>query len=108
MTQSSRSSLGFILTQLGKYAEAEPILISANEGLTEIFREFPTRADFPLIGNYRALVDLYRQWRRPEDMERWRQRGLAFAGELRKKGAVQLADQIKADMEKAGASAPPP
>jgi eukaryotic-like serine/threonine-protein kinase len=102
LTQSSRGSVAGILTKLGKFSEAEPFFIAAFEGLTELDRVYPTRTPGYFASTYVGLVTLYQQWGRTEEMERWRQRGLAFAEELRAKNRPVIAQQLKADLDKLG------
>jgi tetratricopeptide (TPR) repeat protein len=77
LTQSSRGWVGGILTKLGRYTEAEPFLISAFDGLTELELKYPKRTPNDVPQTYLALINLYQRWGKPEEGERWRQRGLA-------------------------------
>ena len=103
LTQSSRGSVGAILTKLGKFAEAEVVLISAYEGLTELERTYPTRTPGYFPQTFLALINLYHLWGRAEEAETWRQRGLAYAARMRDQGRNPLSEQLKADLEKVGA-----
>ena len=107
LTQSSRSSVGAILMVLGKYSEAEPFLIAAFDGLTELEKEYPGRAWGYFGATYLRLVELYQKWGRAEEAEKWRQRGLGFAAKLREKSRPVMAEQLKADLEKLGSSTVP-
>jgi tetratricopeptide (TPR) repeat protein len=107
LTQSSRNSVGAILTELGKFSEAEPFLIEAFDGLTELEREFPGRAWTGFGPTYLRLVELYQKWGRAEESERWRQRGLAFAAKLQAKDRPGMAEKLKADLERLGSSTVP-
>jgi eukaryotic-like serine/threonine-protein kinase len=100
LTQSSRSSVGAILTKLGKFAEAEALLLSAYDGLIEIDREFPTRTSDYFRGTYVALVDLYQQWGRAEERGKWYTRALAFIEELRRKNRPAIANQLETELKK--------
>jgi hypothetical protein len=97
--------LGSLLTNLARFSEAETFLISAFEGLTELDRKFPTRTAGYYAETYTAFVTLYQRWGRAEESERWRQRGLAFAEELREKRRPLIAAQLKADLEKLASNA---
>ncbi len=66
----AESVLGAILTDLGRYEEAEPCLVEAHAKLKEIrsARSFRTRK---ALGR---LLDLYKAWGRPEELDRYRAR----------------------------------
>jgi serine/threonine-protein kinase len=62
------SQRGGALVALGRYAEAEPILLRSHEALVEGFG-----AEHSFVANARErLVALYEGMGRPEDAARWR------------------------------------
>jgi serine/threonine protein kinase/tetratricopeptide (TPR) repeat protein len=63
---SVRSFLGWVLTDLGKYPDAESMLLAAYTVQTKLP---PTH---PHLGQtLRRLVDLYQRWERPQDAAKW-------------------------------------
>jgi tetratricopeptide (TPR) repeat protein len=108
LTQSSRSSVGAILTRLGRHAEAEPFLLSAVETLTELDREFPQQTPTYFRGAYAALVELYQKWGRLDDMQKWNDHARAYVQELRARGRPMVADLLAADLEKIKAASTSP
>jgi eukaryotic-like serine/threonine-protein kinase len=108
LTQSSRSSVGAILTKLGKFAEAEPFLISSYEGLTKLDREFPTRTPGYFAGAYVALVTLYQQWGRVDEREKWNERARAFLQLLRANDRRVIANELEAELDGLSAGIFPP
>jgi hypothetical protein len=56
----------------GKYAEAEPLLISGYEGLQKLSPAISAEANFPEAGQ--RLMRLYTAWGKPEKAAEWRQR----------------------------------
>ncbi|MBL0937776.1 MAG: protein kinase [Gemmatimonadaceae bacterium] len=64
---STRSSLGEVLTQGGKYQEAESLLLPAEKQLSA---ELPHELE-PVQDVWRRLVELYRAWGRPAEAAKW-------------------------------------
>jgi hypothetical protein len=67
-----QSLLGAALLGQGKYAEAEPLLISGYEGLQELSPAISVEANLPEAGE--RIVGLYTAWGQPEKAAEWRQR----------------------------------
>ena len=67
-----QSLLGAALLGQGKYAEAEPLLISGYEGLQKLSPAISVEANLPEAGE--RLVRLYIAWGQPEKAAEWRQR----------------------------------
>jgi tetratricopeptide (TPR) repeat protein/tRNA A-37 threonylcarbamoyl transferase component Bud32 len=67
-----QSMLGASLLGQGKYAEAEPLLISGYEGLRKLSPAISAEANFPEAGQ--RLVRLYTAWGQPEKAAAWRAR----------------------------------
>jgi tetratricopeptide (TPR) repeat protein/predicted Ser/Thr protein kinase len=67
-----QSLLGAALLGQGKYAEAEPLLISGYEGLQELSPAISVEANLPEAGE--RIVRLYTAWGQPEKAAEWRQR----------------------------------
>jgi eukaryotic-like serine/threonine-protein kinase len=108
LTQSSRTTVGAILTKLGKFAEAEPLLISAYEGLIELDREIPTQTPDYFRATYVAFITLYQEWGRADERKKWNERAHAFVQVLRARGRPGNAKQLEAELENLSAGALPP
>jgi tRNA A-37 threonylcarbamoyl transferase component Bud32 len=67
-----QSLLGASLLGQGKYAEAEPLLISGYEGLQKLSPAISAEANLPDAGL--RIVRLYTAWGKPEKAVAWRQR----------------------------------
>lgn len=71
-----QSLLGASLMGQGKYAEAEPLLLSGYEGLQKQSPAISVDANLPQAGD--RLVQLYTAWGKPDQAGEWR-RKLSFA-----------------------------
>jgi predicted Ser/Thr protein kinase len=67
-----QSLLGASLLGQGKYAEAEPLLISGYEGLEKLSPAISVEANLPEAGE--RVVRLYTAWDKPEKAAEWRQK----------------------------------
>jgi tetratricopeptide (TPR) repeat protein len=65
-----QSMLGASLLGQGKYAEAEPLLISGYEGLKKLSPAISVDTNLPEAGQ--RLVRLYSDWGKPSQAEEWR------------------------------------
>ncbi len=73
LTNRARSEFGMALARLARYEEAEKILIDSYRALAEQRDEIPPGDGASCIEDAHArLVDLYRAWGKPEEVERWR------------------------------------
>jgi len=63
-----RNALGAVLVEQGRYADAEPSLVSS----WEVLRNVPTSAGQVRGDCLARLVKLYERWNRPEEAERFR------------------------------------
>ena len=71
-TFDTKSLLGQALADEGKYAEAEPLLLSGYEGLAKHRETIPSH-DKPRIAKARErLVQLYEAWGKQDEAARWR------------------------------------
>lgn len=68
------SHLGHALTELGRYPEAETLLIEGYEGLIAIFDRLPITQRHSLAAARERLLSLYAKWGKSEESEEWRQR----------------------------------
>jgi len=69
-TFDRQSLLGASLLGQGKFAEAEPLLISGYEGLKKLSPAISVDANLPQAGN--RLVQLYAAWEKPGKADEWR------------------------------------
>src|SRR5262249_52433929 len=70
-TFSTRSLLGEALSGQKKYADAEPLLISGEEGLKLRAAKIPAQAKVRLTEALQGLIDLYTDWDKPDDAAKW-------------------------------------
>jgi tetratricopeptide (TPR) repeat protein len=61
------------LVRLRAYADAEPLLLVAHEGLSQPRAEAAPRADAELRDAISRLVSLYDAWGKPEEAAKWRE-----------------------------------
>jgi eukaryotic-like serine/threonine-protein kinase len=73
----TQAFLGAALAGLGRYAEAEPLLLSGYDGLQQRFSRMPAKEQKWIRSSGEHTVDLYSQWHKPEQAAQWR----AKAGE---------------------------
>jgi hypothetical protein len=69
-TFDRQSLLGASLLGQGKYAEAEPLLLSGYEGLLKQSTAISVDANLPEAGQ--RLVRLYTAWGKPDKADEWR------------------------------------
>jgi tetratricopeptide (TPR) repeat protein len=67
----ARSVLGEVLTGVRKYAEAEPLLLSAHEGLMSAAE---SAAQKPLGETVTRLIQLYTAWGKPSQAAAWKEK----------------------------------
>ena len=67
----ARSVLGEVLTGVRKYAEAEPLLLSAHEGLMSAAE---SAAQKPLGETVTRLIQLYTAWGKPAQAAAWKEK----------------------------------
>jgi len=67
-----QSMLGASLLGQGKYAEAEPLMISGYEGLQKLSPAISVEANLPEAGQ--RLVQLYTVWGKPDQAGEWRRK----------------------------------
>jgi len=77
-TFNSRSTLAGILAAEQKYAEAEPLLLSAYAGLKQPEGKFPADVKPRLKETLQRLVQLYEETAQPEDAAKWKQKLAEF------------------------------
>lgn len=68
---SAQSLLGESLARQKKYSEAEPLLLSGYQGLTQWKRTFP-QISSEFAGD--RIVQLYQAWGKPEKVTEWREK----------------------------------
>ncbi len=73
LTSNTRSLLGRSLAGQQKFEEAEPLLISGCQGMTERAQDIPAEAKIRITEALDALIQLYTDWGKPEQAEKWRQ-----------------------------------
>jgi serine/threonine protein kinase len=71
-TFDRQSLLGASLMGQGKYADAEPLLLSGYEGLQKQSPAISVDANLPEAGQ--RLVQLYTAWEKPDKADEWRRR----------------------------------
>ncbi len=76
-TFDRQSLLGASLLGQGKYADAEPLLLSGYEGLQKQSPAISVDANLPEAGQ--RLVQLYTAWEKPDKADEWRRRLKAAA-----------------------------
>ena len=64
--------LGGALIGQKKYAEAEPLLLAAYEGMNLQKKENTPPIDSQLAETMERLVQLYEAWEKPDEADRWR------------------------------------
>ena len=69
-----RTQLGIALVEQGKFAEAEPLLLSGCVGLRERIHRISTQNHETLIFPYQNLVWLYTKWGKPEQAAEWQRK----------------------------------
>jgi hypothetical protein len=65
------SLLGLAKLQQGKYAEAEPLLLRGNEGISRLEPEIPENTFVPPRSILSWVVRLYREWGKPDQADLW-------------------------------------
>jgi hypothetical protein len=65
--------LGAVLADQGKYAEAEPLLLSGFEGLVQRETSIPQASRAALQQAGERIVQLYQAWSKPEKAAAWRE-----------------------------------
>jgi non-specific serine/threonine protein kinase/serine/threonine-protein kinase len=71
-TFETKSLLGQALLDQKKYADAEPLLLSAYKGLKERAAQIPPSDKSRLTEALDRLVRLYEAWNKPDEAARWR------------------------------------
>ena len=70
----TRSLLGRALAGQKKFAEAEPLLLEGYQGMKQREnRIIPASEKVLLVGALEGLIQLYQDWGKPEEAEKWRQ-----------------------------------
>jgi serine/threonine protein kinase/tetratricopeptide (TPR) repeat protein len=88
-TLVTRYALGGALAGLARFAEAEPLLVSAYEGLAKRVTALPAEGKVRLKETLELLVRLYASWGKPEQSAAWQQK----LDEFKATGA-QPADEV--------------
>ena len=70
----TQSMLGAVLTDQGKYSEAEPLLVSGYQGLIQRESSIPQASRSALQHAGERVVQLYREWGKPEKAAEWREK----------------------------------
>jgi hypothetical protein len=74
-TFDARSMLGGSLLGEGKYAEAEPLIVSGYEGMKAREAQLPTTTTrHRLARAAERIVRLYEAWGKPEEATEWRRK----------------------------------
>jgi tetratricopeptide (TPR) repeat protein len=69
-----QSLLGASLASQKKYAEAEPLLLSGYEGMTQRIGTIPAASRFGLEQAGKQTVKLYQEWGKPQKAAEWREK----------------------------------
>lgn len=69
-----QNMLGGSVAGLGKYGEAEPLLVSGYEGMIQRAATIPSENRSALEEAGRRIVQLYQSWGRPEKVAEWTQK----------------------------------
>ncbi|PWU10955.1 MAG: hypothetical protein C5B51_03515 [Terriglobia bacterium] len=69
---STEALLGSSLAGQEKYAEAEPLLISGYQGLTERAAVIPAESRYAIREALERIIQLYQDWGKPEKAAQWR------------------------------------
>src|SRR5262249_3750418 len=72
-----QSLLGASLAGQQKYAEAEALLVSGYEGMTQRIGAIPAASQFFLEQAGKHIVELYQHWEKSEKAAEWRERSQA-------------------------------
>ena len=72
-TYNSKSLLGRSLGGQKKFEEAEPLLLSGYQGMKEREENIPADGKIRITEALDALIQLYTDWGKPEEAEKWRQ-----------------------------------
>lgn len=67
---NTRSLLGAALAKQGRFAEAEPLLVAAHDGLVKAKNTPAVR----LSDAVERIIDLYEKWGMPDQAEEWRKK----------------------------------
>lgn len=73
-TFETKSLLGEALLDQGKYGEAEPLLVSAYEGMKEREGTIPPQERPSLIKALKRVVKLYEKWGKEDEAVKWRKK----------------------------------
>ena len=76
------------------------VLLAGFGALTELDRTFPTQTPGYFFRLYPALVSLYQRCGRADEGEKWRQRGMAFAEELKRRDRPVISHDLTVALEK--------
>jgi tetratricopeptide (TPR) repeat protein len=72
MLGADRAHLGAALVGLGRFAEAEPLLLDGFVGMNEREKQIPAAQKKRLAETRSELVQLYEEWGRPAEAAKWR------------------------------------
>ena len=78
--------LGASLTGQSRFAEAEPLLLSADRGLTRLDSAIPAYERYSRGQEVQPIVELYTKWGKPDEAAKWQEAGHtnpASAGKIR-------------------------
>jgi hypothetical protein len=89
MTPSDETLFSEALASLARFAEAEPLLVSAYEGLATRVTALPAEGKVRLKETLELLVRLYASWGKPEKAAEWQKKLDEF-----KATAAQPADEV--------------
>ena len=78
-TAAARSQLGVALARLGRFAEAEPLVVSGYEELAKAEPHIPASDWKVVVAAGTQLVQLYTDWGRPAQAAEWKTRLAASA-----------------------------
>ncbi len=73
-TFETKSLLGEALLDQGKYGEAEPLLVSAYDGMEEREGTIPPQDRPSLVKALKRVVKLYEKWGKEEEAVKWRKK----------------------------------
>jgi hypothetical protein len=69
---NTKSMLGGALAGQQKYGEAEPLLVSGFDGMSQREDKIPALARDRIIEAVQRLVDLYTAWNKPDEAAKWK------------------------------------
>ena len=75
LTYNAMCLLGRSLAGQARFADAEPLLLDGHQGMIAREKSIPAPGKVRITEALDAIIQLYEDWDKPEEAQRWRQQG---------------------------------